>query len=101
MASGLAENIAIEGGETFERAHSSLCRAWIVLNRAGFRRDESGRYHIITNKWGLGRRPLQRHHPWTTWVRGERGIFGQYPVPPAVIVCPRCNTPNDIAPPVE
>jgi hypothetical protein len=98
---------------------------WWVAHENGFRQCEDGSYEVVRSKrrgsspieypfpgiedfegrraaWDrrIGRRPLPRALL-AEGVLPMRGIFGQMPILPAIIVCPVCRSRNRVEPPPQ
>jgi hypothetical protein len=79
---------------------------WFVYHPEGLQRQEDGSYRVMTatRRDAQGRKIGRRQMParlqdGRTSAAGGRGIVGQFPVLPAVIVCPVCQRPNHVSPP--
>ncbi len=79
---------------------------WVVSHPQGFRRDQDGSYRVLTklrvtrDGWRVGRRPIPlRLRSEIAEKYGGREVVGQFPSLPAIIFCPVCRLPNEIAPP--
>lgn len=89
---------------------------WIISNPAGLRPIGDGAFAVIRGRRAedgtrVGRRrvpddlSVNTRHPLAAHVQqwligsGPRGIIGQIPSLPAVVVCPVCGLYNEVAPP--